>query len=179
MKGRARRPCRRDGRKREVAFLIRAKGEVVPWAPRSSPFPFKNQAEVPCLQTRAGSHLTHCNGFQTKQQQETSTKFQKGNCCYQRIHTCLPPLHTPFLLGRKAEGFAARQPLVNPLHSPRSTRGSRAEHSPSVTCETSSWQEELLRSRLPCKAECSGSVVADEDVQEWMGCGTGEVMRRG
>lgn len=72
---------------------------------------------------------------------------------------------------------------MNPLHTARSAHGSRAEGTAPQSLvrhpRGGDLQEEPLRSRLPCKAECSGSAGADEDVQEWMGCGMGEVMRRG
>lgn len=172
-----------------MAFLTQDKGEVVPWAPRCSPFPFKNpplRAKVPCLQTRAGSHLTHCNGFQTKQQQENSMTFQKGNCCYQcPAHTHVPssPPH-PLPPGKESRGFCCQAaPGEPPSHSQIRTRqqsgGGTAPQSLVRHPRGGDLQEEPLRSRLPCKAECSGSAGADEDVQEWMGCGMGEVMRRG
>lgn len=51
---------------------------------------------------------------QTKQQQETSVKFKReiAVTTAQHIHTCLPPLHTPFLLGREAGSLRYKAALT-------------------------------------------------------------------
>lgn len=38
----------------------------------------------------------------------------------QHIHTCLPPLHTPFSREAKQRAFAAGQPLLKPIPMPGS-----------------------------------------------------------
>lgn len=47
---------------------------------------------------------------QTKQQQETSMKFKReiAVTTARHIHTCLPPLHTPFLPAWEAEGLCCK-----------------------------------------------------------------------
>lgn len=57
----------------------------------------------------------------TKQQQETSMKFKREIVVTtaQHIHTCLPPLHTPFLPGREAEGLCCKAaPTQTPFTCP-------------------------------------------------------------
>lgn len=58
---------------------------------------------------------------QTKHQQETSMKFKReiAVTTAQHIHTCLPPLHTPFLPGREAESLRCKAaPTQTPFTCP-------------------------------------------------------------
>lgn len=145
--------------------LLRIRVRWYPGLPAAPPFPFKNppplRAKVPCLQTRAGSHLTHCNGFQTKQQQENSMTFQKGNCCYQcPAHTHVPssPPH-PLPPGKESRGFCCQAaPGEPPSHSQIRTRQQSGGHSPSVTCETSSWRG-LAGGAAPVPSPVQGRVL--------------------
>lgn len=91
----------------------------------------------------------------------------------QHIHTCLPPLHTPFSWEAKQRPFLQGSPCSSPSPFPAGTqRSSAAPARPLARCpQGEDVQEELLQ--VP--SLCFGSVVADEDVQEWMGW----VVRRG
>lgn len=57
---------------------------------------------------------------QSKQQQETPMKFKReiAVTTAQHIHTCLPPLHTPFSWEAKQRVLSAGQPLLKPIPIP-------------------------------------------------------------
>lgn len=179
---------------REGAFLTKKNGEMLLWASTTHrhilqlPFPI---SDLRCrqswlMQTRAGSHLAPRSGFPKQTATGNSNEIQKGNCSYHcPTHTHVPssPPH-PFLLGSEAEGPCCRAaPAQTHPHSQQARGWMR--HSGAARPQLGRWQDiprvrmcrrSCSRSHLPCQAsECFGSVVADEDVQEWVGW----VVRRG
>lgn len=150
------------------AFLTQSKGQMAPWAfsnPQTLQLPLAVSDPPVQAEVAAHSHAqAHASPLavvsQTKQQQETSVKFKReiAVTTAQHIHTCLPPLHTPFLPGREA-----RQPQLNPV--PRAVHGRHAARGRAERRSTAPvWplarhpragdvQEELLRVPSPVRGQ--------------------------
>lgn len=93
----------------------------------------------------------------------------------QHRHTCLPPLHTPFSWEAKQRAFSAGQPLLKPIPIPSRDVAQRSSAAPARPLARCPQGEDVQEELLQVPSLCFGSVVADEDVQEWMGW----VVRRG
>jgi len=129
-KGRPREPCVRDGGRGLSLPKIR---EMAPWV-SSNPQTFSTTSSThvrPLLVQAEAAAYRHVQAHtsplvvvsQTKHQQETSMKFKRETAVTtaQHIHTHLPPLHTPFLLGREAEGLHCKAaPTRTPFTRPES-----------------------------------------------------------
>lgn len=128
-KGRPREPCRRDGGR--GLPLPRKKERWHPGLPATHrpslqlPLPISDlpvQAEVAAYRHVQAHTSPLAVVSQTKQQQETSMKFKReiAVTTAQHIHTCLPPLHTPFLPGKEEEGLCCEAaPTQTPFTCPK------------------------------------------------------------